>query len=82
MIEFESVSKQFAGGARAVEGFSLTIPSRTTTVLVGSSGCGKTTLLRMINRMVDPSSGTISIDGVDVSTRNSVELRRSIGYVM
>ena len=82
MIEFESVSKQFAGDARAVEGFSLTIPSRTTTVLVGSSGCGKTTLLRMINRMVDPSSGTISIDGVDVSTRNSVELRRSIGYVM
>jgi len=82
MIEFESVSKQFAGGARAVEGFSLTIPSRTTTVLVGSSGCGKTTLLRMINRMVDPSSGAISIDGTDVSTRNPVELRRSIGYVM
>lgn len=82
MIEFESVSKQFAGGARAVEGFSLTIPSRTTTVLVGSSGCGKTTLLRMINRMVDPSSGAILIDGTDVSTRNPVELRRSIGYVM
>ena len=82
MIEFESVSKQFAGGTRAVENFSLTIPSRTTMVLVGSSGCGKTTLLRMINRMVDPSSGTISIDGVDVSTRNPVELRRSIGYVM
>jgi len=82
MIEFESVSKQFAGGTRAVENFSLTIPSRTTMVLVGSSGCGKTTLLRMINRMVDPSAGTISIDGVDVSTRNPVELRRSVGYVM
>lgn len=82
MIEFRSVSKTFPDGTTAVDEFSLVIPSRKTTVFVGSSGCGKTTLLRMINRMVDPSSGTIEIDGVNVLERDSVELRRSIGYVM
>jgi osmoprotectant transport system ATP-binding protein len=56
MIEFRSVRKTYPDGTNAVERFDLVIPSRTTTVFVGSSGCGKTTLLRMINRMVDPSS--------------------------
>jgi osmoprotectant transport system ATP-binding protein len=82
MIEFRNVSKSFADGTLAVEDFSLVIPSRKTTVLVGSSGCGKTTLLRMINRMVDPTSGSVEIDGVDVATLPPVKLRRSIGYVM
>jgi len=82
MIEYRSVAKTFPGGAEAVRDFSLVLPSRTTTVLVGSSGCGKTTLLRMVNRMVDPSGGQVLIDDVDVATRNPVELRRSIGYVM
>ena len=82
MIEFRSVSKQFPNGARAVDDFSLVIPSRKTTVLVGSSGRGKTTLLRMINRMVDPTSGVIEIDGESILNRDPVKLRRSIGYVM
>jgi len=82
MIEFRSVSKQFPNGARAVDDFSLVIPSRKTTVLVGSSGSGKTTLLRMINRMVDPSTGVIEIDGESILSRDPVQLRRSIGYVM
>jgi osmoprotectant transport system ATP-binding protein len=82
VIEFRSVSKTFPDGTTAVDDFSLVIPSRKTTVFVGSSGCGKTTLLRMINRMVDPSSGTIEIDGTNVLERDPVELRRSIGYVM
>lgn len=82
MIEFRSVSKVFPDGTRAVNDFSLIIPSRRTTVLVGSSGSGKTTLLRMINRMVDPSSGTVEIDGESILSRNPVQLRRSIGYVM
>ena len=81
-IEYRDVSKTFADGTAAVETFSLTLSSRTTTVLVGSSGCGKTTLLRMVNRMVEPSSGQILIDGVDIAGRKPVELRRSIGYVM
>ena len=82
MIEFRGVSKVFADGTRAVDDFTLTIPARQTTVLVGSSGCGKTTLLRMINRMVTPSSGEVRIDGVDVGAGSPVQLRRSIGYVM
>ena len=63
MIEFRSVTKQYPDGTRAVDDFSLVIPSRKTTVFVGSSGCGKTTILRMINRMVDKTSGDIEIDG-------------------
>jgi osmoprotectant transport system ATP-binding protein len=82
MIEFRSVTKQFPDGTVAVRDFSLVIPSRRTTVLVGSSGSGKTTILRMINRMVDPTSGTIEIDGADIATLEPVGLRRSIGYVM
>ncbi|HEX4059166.1 MAG TPA: ATP-binding cassette domain-containing protein [Galbitalea sp.] len=82
MIEFKTVSKLYGDGTRAVDGFSAVMPSRKTTVLVGSSGCGKTTLLRMINRMVDPTSGTIEIDGADISQTEPVHLRRGIGYVM
>ena len=82
MIEFRSVTKQFPDGTVAVDDFSLVIPSRQVTVLVGSSGSGKTTILRMINRMVDPTSGAIEIDGENVQTLKPVALRRSIGYVM
>src|ERR1700712_683611 len=82
MIEFRDVTKQYPDGTRAVDGFNLVIPSRKTTVLVGSSGCGKTTLLRMINRMVDPTAGSIEIDGHDIANTQPVPLRRSIGYVM
>lgn len=81
-IEYRGVSKTFADGTAAVDGFSLELDSRSTTVFVGSSGCGKTTLLRMVNRMVEPSAGQILIDDVDVASRKPVELRRSIGYVM
>jgi osmoprotectant transport system ATP-binding protein len=82
MIEFRSVSKEFPDGTVAVENFSFVLPSHQTTVLVGSSGCGKTTLLRMINRMVEPSSGQVLIDGVDIASQDKVQLRRQIGYVL
>jgi osmoprotectant transport system ATP-binding protein len=82
MIEFRSVSKRFPDGTLAVDDFSLQLPARKITVLVGSSGSGKTTVLRMINRMVDPTSGTISIDDEDIATVEPVRLRRRIGYVM
>jgi osmoprotectant transport system ATP-binding protein len=82
MIRFDGVTKRFPDGTLAVDDFSLDIPSRKTTVFVGSSGCGKTTILRMINRMVDPSGGRIVIDDEDISTLNPVKLRRRIGYVM
>ena len=82
MIEFQSVSKRFADGTLAVDDFSFVLPSHKATVLVGSSGSGKTTILRMINRMVDPTSGRVLIDGEDVAGRDRVKLRRSIGYVL
>jgi osmoprotectant transport system ATP-binding protein len=82
MIEFRSVTKRFPDGTLAVDDFSLQIPARRVTVLVGSSGSGKTTVLRMINRMVDPTSGTIEIDGDDIARAEPVKLRRGIGYVM
>ena len=82
MIEFRAVTKRFADDTVAVEDFSFVLPSHKTTVLVGSSGCGKTTLLRMINRMIEPTSGQVLIDDVDVATQDKVELRRSIGYVL
>lgn len=82
MIEFKQISKKFPDGTLAVDDFSLVLPSRQTTVFVGSSGCGKTTILRMINRMLDPTSGTILIDDEDISGLEPVKLRRRIGYVM
>ncbi|GAB3063993.1 ABC transporter ATP-binding protein [Sediminivirga luteola] len=82
MIEFERAGKTYPDGTVAVGEFSLRIPSHTTTVLLGSSGCGKTTLLRMVNRMVDPTSGRVLIDGEDVAQEAPVALRRRIGYVM
>lgn len=66
----------------AVDRLSLEIPDRAITVLVGPSGCGKTTTLRMINRMVEPSEGTISIDGKDTRQQPVNNLRRSMGYVI
>ena len=82
MIEFRNVSKKFPDGTVAVADFSFVFPSHKTTVLVGSSGCGKTTLLRMINRMVEPTSGQVKIDDIDIASQDKVKLRRSIGYVL
>lgn len=82
MIEFRSVTKQYPDGTVAVADFDLVAPSHKTTVLVGSSGSGKTTILRMVNRMIEPTSGTILIDDRDTSTLAPVQLRRRIGYVM
>jgi osmoprotectant transport system ATP-binding protein len=66
----------------AVDHLSLEIPDRSITVLVGPSGCGKTTTLRMINRMVEPSEGTILLDGKDIQQQPVNTLRRSMGYVI
>lgn len=82
MIEFRGIRKEYPDGTVAVEDVSLQIPPHKTTVLVGSSGCGKTTLLRMINRMVAPTAGQVLIDGEDVAQHDPVTLRRGIGYVM
>lgn len=82
MIEFQGVTKQYQGGQPAVDNLSLSIARGSITVFVGPSGCGKTTSLRMINRMVEPTSGTITVGGKDVTSVPAAELRRSMGYVM
>ncbi|WP_420034018.1 ABC transporter ATP-binding protein [Streptomyces sp. cg28] len=82
MIQFEAVHKRFPNGTTAVHDLSLDMPEGGVTVFVGSSGCGKTTSLRMINRMVEPTSGTIRVGGRDVLDQDAAELRRSIGYVI
>ncbi len=82
MIEFSEVTKQFPDGTTAVDNLNLRIESGSFTVFVGPSGCGKTTSMRMINRMINPTSGTISVDGQDISKINAVKLRLGIGYVI
>ena len=81
MIEFDRVSKKY-GDITALNSFSLKVPTAKITVLMGLSGSGKTTAIRMVNKMVTPTSGSVSIDGVDVAARDAVPLRRTVGYVM
>jgi osmoprotectant transport system ATP-binding protein len=82
VIRFENVTKVFPDGTKALNGVSVTIPTHKLTAIIGPSGCGKTTLMRMINRLELPTSGEIFIDGLAISERDEVELRRSIGYVI
>jgi osmoprotectant transport system ATP-binding protein len=82
MIRFESVSKRYPDGTVAVDELDLEMPSGKITVLVGPSGCGKTTSLRMINRMIEPTSGRILLDDADTATFSASELRRGMGYVI
>ncbi|WP_345508000.1 ABC transporter ATP-binding protein [Terrabacter aeriphilus] len=90
MIRFEGVTKRYGDpsdsdpgqGSVAVDDLTLEAPTGRITVLVGPSGCGKTTTLRMVNRMITPTSGTISIDGRDTASFDVAELRRGIGYVI
>jgi osmoprotectant transport system ATP-binding protein len=85
-VEFRHVTKRYDAGARdtpgAVNDLSLTVPAGRICVLVGPSGCGKTTSLKMVNRLIEPTSGQILIDGQDAAERDPIELRRGIGYVI
>lgn len=82
MIRFDSISKQYPDGTVAVDTLDLVAPSGQITVFVGPSGCGKTTSLRMINRMLDRTSGTIWLDDRDTATITPTTLRRGMGYVI
>jgi osmoprotectant transport system ATP-binding protein len=82
VITFENVSKRYADGTVALDDLSLECLTGKTTVFVGTSGSGKTTAVRMINRLVEPTSGRILIDGEDVRSRPAAQLRRGIGYVI
>lgn len=82
-VRLLEVSKRFPGSAdAAVERLSLDIPRGSIVALIGPSGCGKTTSLRMINRLIEPTSGTIEVEGRDTRTLDPIELRLGIGYVI
>jgi osmoprotectant transport system ATP-binding protein len=82
MITFKNVTKQYPDGTVAVDNLTLDVPEGTLTAFVGPSGCGKTTSMRMINRMIEPTSGTLTVDGADVTKVDAVKLRLGMGYVI
>jgi osmoprotectant transport system ATP-binding protein len=85
MIRLEELTKIFEtpnGQVVAADKVTMEVPAGEICVLLGPSGCGKTTALKMINRLIPPTSGKIFIDGKDTSGLNDVELRRNIGYVI
>ena len=82
MIRLDSVEKRYGDGTVAVRNLTLAVQPGEVCVLVGPSGCGKTTTMRMINRLVDPTQGSVWVDGTDVMNVDPVQLRRGIGYVI
>jgi osmoprotectant transport system ATP-binding protein len=82
LIRLQHVTKRYPNGRVALDDLDLTIDAGELAVLVGPSGCGKTTTLRLINRLIDPTEGQVFVHGDDVATKDPVELRRQIGYVI
>ena len=78
MIRLDGVTKTYPDDTTAVDDLSLVAPKGRITALVGPSGCGKTTTLRMINRMIEPTAGTITVDGQDVASMDAAQLRRDL----
>lgn len=81
-LSLHDVAKTYPDGTVAVHALSFEVPRGRIAALVGPSGCGKTTTMRMINRLIEPTSGEIRIDGSNILDADPVELRRSIGYVI
>ncbi|MBO0783300.1 MAG: betaine/proline/choline family ABC transporter ATP-binding protein [Ktedonobacteraceae bacterium] len=81
-VKFEEVVKTYQSGRPAVHKLSLEVQTGELLVMIGPSGCGKTTTLRMVNRLEQPTSGTIYVNGHDVRSYNPIELRRGIGYTI
>jgi osmoprotectant transport system ATP-binding protein len=82
LIAFEHVCKTYPGGVEAVKDLTMEVRDGETLVLLGTSGSGKTTTMKMVNRLIDPTSGQILIDGADVMESDPIELRRKIGYAI
>jgi osmoprotectant transport system ATP-binding protein len=80
-IGLENVTKRYGAGAPALDGVSLEVRPREFLAVVGASGSGKTTLLRLINRLAEPSEGTVRVGGADAAALDAIGLRRRIGYV-
>jgi len=82
MIQLKSVNKTYDDGHQVLKNLNLTINEGEITVLIGPSGCGKTTTMKLINRLITPSSGTISIRNNNIANMDAIKLRRTIGYVI
>jgi osmoprotectant transport system ATP-binding protein len=82
MIRFENVSKRYPDGTTAVDDLSFEVKAGELVTLVGPSGCGKTTTMKMVNRLIEPTTGRIFLDGQDIAGIEPVKLRRRIGYVI
>jgi len=82
MIEFKNISKVYGDGTKAVDNLSMKVNEGEMIVFIGTSGSGKTTSMRMVNRMVEPTEGEILINGENIKKKNVVSLRRKIGYVI
>lgn len=82
MLTFQDVSKVYNGAKKAVSDMNLEVKKGEFVVFIGPSGCGKTTTMKMINRLIEPSDGTISIEGENILDKDPVQLRREIGYVI
>ncbi|MCX5391478.1 ABC transporter ATP-binding protein [Streptomyces sp. NBC_00094] len=82
MIRFENVTKRYEDGTTAVDDLSFEVAEGELVTLVGPSGCGKTTTMMMVNRLVEPTSGRVLVDGRDIAGVDPVALRRKIGYVI
>jgi len=81
MVIFENVTKEY-GSEAVISNLNLKVPQGKFTVLIGPSGCGKTTTLKMINRLIEPTEGSITVNGKLITALNPVDLRRQIGYVI
>lgn len=81
MIEFRSVGYT-VGGTRVLDGLDFDVTRGEVLVLLGESGCGKTTTLKLINRLIDPTDGDVLVDGRPTTEQDAIELRRKIGYVI
>ncbi|WP_257350842.1 betaine/proline/choline family ABC transporter ATP-binding protein [Pseudalkalibacillus decolorationis] len=82
MLKFDHVTKVYDGGKKAVDNMMLEVEKGEFVVFIGPSGCGKTTTMKMINRLIEPSDGSIYIEGENILEKNLVQLRREIGYVI
>jgi osmoprotectant transport system ATP-binding protein len=82
LVELRDVKKRYPGGTAALDGFSLAVEEGRTLVLLGASGAGKTTALKIVNRLIVPDSGSVQVFGEDALRADPVALRRRIGYVI
>lgn len=82
MIEVENLTKIYGGKVKAVNGITFTVKKGESLCLIGTSGCGKTTTLKMLNRLIEPTSGSIKINNQDILQSDPIQLRRKIGYVI